>query len=398
MDQLLPNPRPITFALTPAIAHNTVIDYKTREGQKLYQQATDGFMVNSLFDVDPAGLATFINNATEHCMVMNFVNGQDSGIMNIPNNPVNPTKFTNLLQQHGEVTWDTIKIHERSYINSPNRPAQDTHNFYKSIMRSLSTEGKAKITVWKDMYIIDGKQSGVALFKIVVRESHLDTHATVTTIRTQLSTLDTYVHTIGCNILKLNQYVKQLVTNLQARGETTNNLLVNLFKAYLSTNDKEFVRYIHAKKDSYDEGNNTSPDELMNLASNKYKLLKQSGKWEAPDANEEKLIALQTEIQKLKYKARAIRTENGGDRKGKTGKEKTTWESRPDWLAKNIKPTLLKKSKNWRSKDYFGAPKRLVENVMGNGAFTNLQNARASVKAFTRAELEERQTLTKTRK
>ena len=140
--------------------------------------------------------------------------------------------------------------------------------------------------MWKDFYIIQGKQSGVALFKIIVRESHIDTHATVTTIQTQLSTLDTYVHTIGCNITKLNQYVKQLVTNLQARGEVTHDLLINLFKAYVSVNDKEFVRYIDTKKDSYDEGNNITPDELMNLAANKFKLLKQTGKWEAPDENE----------------------------------------------------------------------------------------------------------------
>ena len=117
-------------------------------------------------------------------------------------------------------------------------------------MNSLSTEGKLKVIVWKDLYIISSKQLGVALFKVVVRECHLDTHATVTTIRTQLSSLDTYVHTIGCDISKLNQYVKQLVTNLRARGETTNDLLINLFKAYLSVNDKEFVRYIDSKKDN----------------------------------------------------------------------------------------------------------------------------------------------------
>ena len=144
---------------------------------------------------------------------MNFVNDLDTGIVNIPTDATETT-FINLLTNHGEVTWEMIEAHERRYIKNANRAAQDTHNFYKSIMNSLSTEGKSKITVWKDSHIVEGRQSGVALFKIVVRESHIDTHATVTTIRTQLSTLDAHVHTIGCDVTKLNQCVKQLVTNL----------------------------------------------------------------------------------------------------------------------------------------------------------------------------------------
>ena len=40
----------------------------------------------------------------------------------------------------------------------------------------------------------------------------------------------------------------------------------------------------------------------MNLASNKFKALKHTGKWEAPDENEEKLLALQTEMKKLRQK------------------------------------------------------------------------------------------------
>ena len=83
--------------------------------------------------------------------------------------------------------------------------------------------------------------------------------------------------------MKLNKYIKQLLTNLNARGEVTNDLLVNLFKAYLAVNDKEFFGYNDAKKDGYVEGKEFTPDELMNLAANKFKLLKESGKWEAPD-------------------------------------------------------------------------------------------------------------------
>jgi hypothetical protein len=55
-------------------------------------------------------------------------------------------------------------------------------------------------------------------------------NATTSTIHTKLSNLDQYILTIGCDIIKFNGYVKYLVDNLAARGETTNDLLGFLFK------------------------------------------------------------------------------------------------------------------------------------------------------------------------
>ena len=49
-------------------------------------------------------------------------------------------------------------------------------------------------------------------------------------------------------------YVKNLVDQLQARGQYTNDLLVNLFKGYLSATDRSFTTYIEKKLEAYDEG------------------------------------------------------------------------------------------------------------------------------------------------
>ena len=49
-------------------------------------------------------------------------------------------------------------------------------------------------------------------------------------------------------------YVKNLVDQLQARGQYTNDLLVNLFKGYLSATDRSFPTYIEKKLEAYDEG------------------------------------------------------------------------------------------------------------------------------------------------
>ena len=49
-------------------------------------------------------------------------------------------------------------------------------------------------------------------------------------------------------------YVKNLVGQLRARGEYTNDLLINLFKGYLAATDKSFTTYIDKKLETYEEG------------------------------------------------------------------------------------------------------------------------------------------------
>ena len=89
-------------------------------------------------------------------------------------------------------------------------------------------EVKTKITIWEDQYHVDGIPFGNFLLKFIIRESHLDTNTTISTIRTKLSFLNTYMLLIGGYIMKFNTYVKGLVKSLAARGETNNYLLTNL--------------------------------------------------------------------------------------------------------------------------------------------------------------------------
>ena len=157
--------------------------------------------------------------------------------------------------------------------------------------------------VWEDQYQIGRYGSGNLLLKIIIRDSHLDTNATSASIRKKLTNLDRYLPTIGQDITKFNTYVKLLVDRLRSRGEVTNDLLINLFKGYSTCSDREFIKFIKRKEDSFEEGKEITPDQLMKHADEKYKTLLQKGLWNAPDANEEKILALQVEINKLKSKS-----------------------------------------------------------------------------------------------
>ncbi len=74
--------------------------------------------------------------------------------------------------------------------------------------------------------------------------SHVDTRATITSVRTKLSNLDHAMREQDSDIEHFNDYVIGLVSELHARGEQTHNLLVNLFKGYKACKDAEFVEYI----------------------------------------------------------------------------------------------------------------------------------------------------------
>jgi len=103
---------------------------------------------------------------------------------------------------------------------------------------------------------------------------------------------------IYLDIIKFNDHIKELVQQLHARGGTTHDLLLNLFKAYKVIKDKEFTKYINDKKNEYNEGKDINPSQLMLLASNKFKTMKQDDEWNAPSEEQEQIMALQAQVKK----------------------------------------------------------------------------------------------------
>ena len=79
-----------------------------------------------------------------------------------------------------------------------------------------------------------------------------------------------------------NLHVKENRQGLKAREERTDNLMINLFKGYMDTSDKEFSSCMKPKKDENDEVKETSEVQLINLALNKHVSKKLDGEWSAP--------------------------------------------------------------------------------------------------------------------
>lgn len=338
------------FALTPALASRGIIDYQTRSGERLYSSATKQ-LEDERYDGEAYGLHQFLESLEKRSK--NY--GWDTGIMMIP--PVIPdTMPSSLLGDYGTIDIERVRAFENTYIDTPTRSAQDTNLLYECIMNSISKEGRAKITIWKKDYMLRGFPSGNLLLKVLIRECHLDTNATSGGIRAKLSSLDTYLPKVGYDILKFNMYVKNLVIQLKARGESSNDLLTNLFKGYLAASDKAFVSYIDKKLELYEEGTEISADQLMLWARQKYDLLREKGTWNAPTEEEEKIIALEAQLKKMEKQMKSGKAK-GNPKSNQNGRERRTnnkdnprRKEKPDWFEKE--PDDPTKKVTWNGKDW----------------------------------------------
>jgi hypothetical protein len=230
------------------------------------------------------------------------------------------------------------------------------------LLNSLSITGKSKVNLhWKEYMLGRDKEkpSGLAFLKVLIRESYLDSNATTGMIRTKLSNLDTYMLQVGNDITKFNSYVRLMVEALAARGEKSTDLLTYLFKGYAACSDKAFVKYISDKQNDWEEGSEIAPDQLMDYALTKFKILKTKEVWEAPSEEEEKLIALEARFMELKKKFK--RKGKGDPEDGKGGFDRNKklkgnpgGAGKPEWLKSNKAPSEseLTKPRDWKKSQY----------------------------------------------
>jgi hypothetical protein len=289
--------------------------------------------------------------------------------MQIPqdmNDPLNNLVY--LIDNYGQILLASIREFETAYVQTSSRPAQDTIMLFKCLMNSISKEAKNKILIWRNQYSINGYSSGNLLLKIIIRESHLDTNATTSSIRTKLSRLDTYIVTIASDITKFNGYVRYLIDLLAAQGETSNNLLTNLFKGYGAATDKVFVEYIGRKLEKYKEGEDTTADALMEQANSKYKLMKEQSTWNAPSEQEEKILALMTEVKNLKKfkKKDASYKKEDKNSPDKTNSSNKKVKEKPSWFTIEPSKEDLAKPKEWNGKTWHWCSPKTGGKCSGN--------------------------------
>jgi hypothetical protein len=282
------------FALTPALANKDQLDFDNM-GSKIFKNGSNRLPVD--IDCTADNLQMVLAAIEERAVVYGWLDT----ILNIE---IAEGEYKDLLSQYGELSLGLVRNHVLSYIHQSVRAAQDSMMLFSCITNSLTQDARKKLLLYKkEYYVNDRYPSGALLLKVVIRESYIDTNATVKFVRENLSSLDVYMVKVDSDIEKFNRYVYQNLIKLQSHGHTTLDLMTYLFKGYAKASDKVFVAYIAKKEEDYDEGHDLGYQALMHLALQKYKVLKEADKWNAPTEADEKIIALQAEVTKLKSKA-----------------------------------------------------------------------------------------------
>jgi len=344
-----PNPNPPVppqpFQLVPG-SGTAVLDYSTREGISMFNSFSRTLYEDpsELFNVESAGLQTFLGLLQQRGNTC----GWDFDVPQDVTDPLN--NLHNMLTHHGLFDMDHLDDYSRLFVHQQTRAAQDNMMIVKCILSSLSMPGFRKVQVWHEDWNIINRPAWPLLLKVIIRESYIDTQATTRILRENLSSLAAKLDDFKGDIDQLNAYVKVTQDQLAARGETTTDLLANLFKGYLTSKDATFRAYINRKQEEYDEGTTFTVNSLMNLASNKYKTLVEAGKWMAPSDEQAKIIALEAKIGQLTKKNTTNTPPKAPGNPSGKGKGKGTRKPIPAWMTK------------WPGKDFVNANKtKIVE-------------------------------------
>jgi hypothetical protein len=195
-------------------------------------------------------------------------------LFNVAVNAIN----VNFMTSYGRVTLQELHTHVDTFINGGMRPAQNDHQLFHCLTKSVDSGTTEIMQSDRPSYMAGAAdvESGLLFLKTMLMNAEADTRTTTAHARDNLGSLDNYMSALeGSDIKAFNQYVRRQLQTLTARGETTQDLVNNLFKGYLKTKSSKFNGFIERKKEMFQEGAiDYTPESLMLAAENHFNALK----------------------------------------------------------------------------------------------------------------------------
>ena len=353
----------VPFALAPGLVTAGILNFNTEAGRKLYASATKSVYANpdEQFDGSAEKLGNFLHHISIRAQEFGW---GDNGILDIDINVggLNPN-LVNLLTHYGEITVDQVLTHVNAYIGTESRATQDSTMLYHALTKSIDASTMDKVRNKSNEYKVNGRSSGELFLRIIIREVHTDTPATLTNIYRQITDLPNYMKLVSNDITKFNQHVEELEAQLRARGATSTELLTTLFYSYSTVQDEVFTRYIEQRENQYGDGQLITVPQLMNDALTKYRTRVDAKLWEAPTKEQEEITALKTQLVQLKKQQKKTKKSksNNSDAKNENKaekKDKKEKHKKPEWMKK--KPTKEEiaagNKKTVDDKEYYWCP------------------------------------------
>ena len=195
-----------------------------------------------------------------------------------------------------------MQTHKETYFGTGGCPDQNSTQMFTRLSHSL-TEAKDRLKPQSVIYRIgiEDLTDGPCYLKLIIQKWTTASQAMAATNRNSLNIIPAYMESIECNIAKFNKHVRVLQGSIYQHDEECPNLLINLFTAYHTVQVIDFKDFVKLQLTLYFNGKaDFEVEELMEVASNQYKMLVKSGTWKSTTATKDHFVALTAEIAALK--------------------------------------------------------------------------------------------------
>jgi hypothetical protein len=183
------------FEMIPASVHSgQIINYSSSQGIKLYHAAVAALKTMNTLE------SGYVNQANEALMQRASESAWDAtgaDILNIPDS--NGTR-RNVISEYGLLSAQNIRDHASTYHTRQTHQAQNSVQMGQCLLNSMTKAGKLKITKESDAYYVDGILSGPLLLNLILKKAIIDSRSTSANLREQLTTLDSYMASVDCNV------------------------------------------------------------------------------------------------------------------------------------------------------------------------------------------------------
>jgi hypothetical protein len=256
---------------TPALTGETVLDYQNLPGDaKIFKDNT--VKLDTTFSLAKPNVTALITELGIRAETSSW-----KQLMRMTINAVN----LNFLKSYGRVTLPELRTHVETFIDLEGRLSQNDYELYVCLTRSVDVATKETMESEHDLYHAgqltpvgaaepERHPSGLLYAKVLLTKAQADSQATITHARSNLIALDQYMANLPDSDIKLfNEYVRRQLQTLTARGETTQDLVLHLFRGYMMVRCPTFINYITRKEEGYTaDGVEYTPESLMLMVEN----------------------------------------------------------------------------------------------------------------------------------
>ena len=254
---LLPPPPPPAALVAPPFAlapgrNDHILDWTNPVHTKQYYKATSPLDSTEKFDGQPNKIHLFLAHVEDRAQQFNW-----QSILTIPVG-LPPTSY-NLICNYGWMSLQDVQAKALTYVRMQGREAQDSYMLYNFLIESLMDSFKPQVLLYEQDYTITrmggqpAMKDGPTLLKRLIMLTYIDNRATTAHIRETLIDMTYQLTNLQGDITAFNDWVREQVCQLAARGTSASDLLTYIWKTYLQAPDAEFKCYIKTLKVEYED-------------------------------------------------------------------------------------------------------------------------------------------------